>query len=183
MAEATALITADELLCMPDDGWRYELRRGELIKMSPTGAEHGDIAGDFLSRLRPFVRERGLGRVFAAGTGFRLSTNPDTVRAPDVSFVRADRIPPGRLPSTFWPGAPDLAVEVTSPSDTADEVSEKVGEYLAAGSRLVVVLYPPTRRVGLFRPDGTARFLEVGDTLDFGEVVPGFTCPVADLFA
>jgi len=183
MAETTALLTADDLLRMPDDGWRYELRRGELIKMSPTGAEHGDIAAELLSLLRPYAKQRKLGRVFAAETGFRLSSDPDTVRAPDVSFVRADRLPAGRIPPTFWPGAPDLAVEVNSPSDTADEVSEKVGEYLDAGSQLVVVVYPPVRRVGLFYPDGSARFLTENDTLDLDPVVPGFACPVAELFA
>jgi len=182
MAEAATLVTADELLAMPDDGWRYELRAGELIRMSPTGAEHGDIAGEFLARLRPHVRERKLGRVFAAETGFRLFDNPDTVRAPDVSFVRAERIPPGRLPTGYWPGPPDLAVEVASPSDSAEDVNEKIAEYLRAGSRLVVVLYPRTRQVGLYRPDGSAQLLPDTGVLDLGDVVPGFACPIAELF-
>jgi Uma2 family endonuclease len=128
------------------------------------------------------VRARGLGRGLAAETGFRLFSDPDTVRAPDVAFVRAERIAEARLPTGFWPGAPDLAVEVLSPSDTADEVGEKVAEYLRAGTELVVLVYPRTRPVGLFRPDSTARFLTEDETLALGEPLPGFTCRVADLF-
>lgn len=183
MAEATALLTADDLLRMPDDGWRYELRQGELIRMSPTSGPHGRIGMRLASRLAVHVDEHGLGVVYMAETGFRLSDSPDTVRAPDIAFVRAERIPPEGEPEGFWPGAPDLAVEVTSPSDTADEIAEKVGEYLAAGCRLVVVMYLRRRQIGLYRPDGSARFVSIGDTLDLREVVPGFACPVSELFA
>ena len=128
------------------------------------------------------MRARRLGRVFAAETGFCLFIGPDTVRAPDVAFVRAGRIAPGRLPTGFWPGAPDLAVEVASPSESAEDINEKIGEYLRAGSQLAVVLYPRTWQIGLYRPDGSAHLLTPGDPLDLGEVVPGFTCPVGELF-
>ena len=181
MAEATTLLTGDDLLRMSDDGWQYELRAGELIRMSPPGYEHSDIGTELAARLRPYARQRKLGLVVMEA-GFRLSADPDTVRAPDVSFVRQDRLPQGRRPRGYFPGAPDLAVEIASPSDSAEDINEKIAEYLHAGSQLVVVLYPRTRQVGLYRPDASAQFLSDKSTLDLTEVVPGFTCPVVELF-
>lgn len=183
MTEATALLTAADLLRMPDDGWRYELRQGVLIRMSPTCGPHGRVGMRLARRLADHVEDRDLGVVYMAETGFRLSSDPDTVHAPDISFVRADRIGPEGEPEGFFPGPPDLAVEVTSPSDTADEISEKIAEYLAAGCLLVVVMYLRRRQIGVYRPDGSALFLNPGDTLVLDPVVPGFACPVAELFA
>src|SRR4051812_33275237 len=115
-AARPVLLTADEFLRIADDGMRRELVRGEVREMSPAGSRHGRVGATILSRLESYVREHGFGVVFNADTGFRLASNPDTVRAPDVAFVsreRADRV--GDV-EEFWPGAPDLAVEVVSPS-------------------------------------------------------------------
>jgi Uma2 family endonuclease len=179
---ATVPMTSEQLLELPDDGWRYELRRGELIRMSPTGAVHGDVTGELSARMRLYAREHRLGRVFGAETGFRLSAAPDTVRAPDVAFVHTERLA-GGVPEGYFEGAPDIAVEVVSPSDRAADVREKVAEYLAAGSQLVWVVYPRLRGVSVFRADGSTGELTASDVLVGEDVLPGFRCPVNDLFA
>lgn len=123
----TRSVTADELLAMPDDGYRYELVKGELIQMSPPGEEHGSVAMRLAARLYFYVEEYNLGVVYAAETGFKLESDPDTVRAPDVAFLsRARREPAGRVDG-YWSGAPDLAVEVLSPDDRRRKVDEKSG--------------------------------------------------------
>ena len=178
----TAPLTSEKLLELPDDGWRYELRRGELIRMSPTGAVHGDVTAELSARMRVHGREQRLGRVFGAETGFRLSADPDTVRAPDVAFVRAERLTDG-VPEGYFQGAPDIAVEVVSPADRAADVREKVAEYLAAGSQLVWVVYPRPCGVSVFRADGSTTELTANDTLEGEDVLRGFRCPIAELFA
>jgi len=126
MTTARTLTTADELFNMPDDGFRYELVKGEVRRMPPAGSEHGVIIIKFVRPFSQFVEDNDLGLVFGAESGFRIASNPDTVRAPDVAFVSRDRIPEEGVPTGFWAGAPDLAVEVISPSDTYTEVEEKV---------------------------------------------------------
>jgi Uma2 family endonuclease len=176
-------MTADELLRLPTGmGERYELVNGELMTMTPAGYEHGDIALELGARLRVYARTNQLGRVSGAETGFRLRSNPDTVRAADVAFVSQARIPPGRLPQGFFPGAPDLAVEIISPSEAAAEIQRKVTEYFTAGSHLVWVVYPDLRQVVVFRSARQSMVLAADDTLDGGELLPGFTCRVAELF-
>ena len=133
MATVESISTADQLFEAPDLG-RCELLRGELVMMSPAGSKHGVIALRIGGLLMDFVEPRGLGVVFGAETGFCIASNPDTVRAPDVAFVRRERIG-GGLPEGFFPGAPDLAVEVLSPNDRASEVLAKVRDWLAAGRR------------------------------------------------
>jgi len=182
MAQQKIRMTAEDLSKLPDDECRHELVQGELLTMSPAGGEHGGLAMDFGIDLGIYVREHRLGRVFAAETGFILHRDPDTVRAPDVSFVRQDRLPRGRLPVGFLPFAPDLAVEAVSPDDSAEEVQEKVRDYFGAGTGLVVVVYPRTRTIAVHRPAGEVRVLGLNDALDGGDVVPGFDYPVADLF-
>ena len=120
-----ALVTADELLLMKDDGFRYELVRGELRKMSPAGHRHGRIALNLTTPLDQFVRANQLGAVYAAETGFKLTADPDVVRAPDVAFVRRDRVEAVGETGGFWPGAPDLAAEVLSPGETSGEVEDR----------------------------------------------------------
>jgi Uma2 family endonuclease len=182
MSTTPTLATADELFMLPDDGFRYELVKGELRRMPPTGSEHGVMAMNAALVIGRFVKAHSLGAVFAAETGFKIASDPDTVRAPDLAFIRRERIPEAGLPRGFWPGAPDLAVEVISPSDTYTEVEEKVNDWLDAGSRLVLVLNPRTRTVTVYRsPTEVARLTE-SDTLDGGEVLPGFRCRVAELF-
>jgi len=175
-------VTADELLRIPDDGFRYELIAGELRKMTPAGGQHGRIAMRAGRSLANHVESNGLGAVFAAETGFRLASAPDTVRAPDAAFIakeRADQI--GEVPG-YLPGAPDLAVEVVSPGDTYSEVVEKAFDWLDAGTHLVVVVDPRRRNVTLYRSRDDIRILAEGDVLDGGEVVPGWRVPVRDLF-
>lgn len=135
----TKLMTAQELWEMPDDGFRYELVRGELHRMAPAGSEHGASIMNLAAPLKIFVEEHNLGVVFAAETGFQLTDSPDSVRAPDIAFVRRERIPENGIPKGYWKGAPDLAVEVVSPSDKLYEVDEKVDDFLLAGTRVVCV--------------------------------------------
>ena len=183
MTTITTLMTAAELLAMREDGFhRRELVMGELIIMPPAGYEHGVIGFDFGAELRQFVKANDLGRVSNSYTGFIIGTDPDTVRAPDVSFVRKERIPADGLPKGFFPGAPDLAVEVISPSDSYTEVVEKVAQLLEAGTQLVVLIDPRTRTVELHHRSGEiSRFAEA-DTLTLGDVLPGFGYPIAELF-
>ena len=178
----TDLITADELLQMKDDGFRYELVRGELIKMSPAGHQHGRIALNFTTPLDQFVRANQLGAVYAAETGFKLAADPDVVRAPDAAFIRRERVEAVGRTEGFWPGAPDLAAEVVSPGDTYAEVQDKVADWLDAGTRLVVVVNPSTQTVALYRSRSDIRILTMDDVLNGGDIVPNWTLPVRDIF-
>jgi Uma2 family endonuclease len=176
MTVATKLMTADELFRMPDDDFRYELVRGELKKMSPAGVHHGDISLEIAWSLRSYMRERKLGKAYGSNVGFILFRNPDTVREPDASFVRAERVV---RTEKYFPGAPDLAVEVMSPNDTWPEVLEKKDEYLQAGTQAVIIVDPPRKHVEIHRPSGVTK---VDDVLAVDDVVPGWQLPLADLF-
>jgi Uma2 family endonuclease len=183
MSTQLRTMTADELLAMPDDGIRRELVGGELREMTPAGWKHGRIAGNIASDLGPYVRRHGVGAMATAEASFRLSADPDTVRAPDVSFVRQARLDAIGDTESFWPGAPDLAVEVISPSDRYSDVREKVDEYLAAGTEMVVVVDPRNREVTVFHASGERIELTEDGVLDGGDVVPGWRLPVRDIFA
>jgi Uma2 family endonuclease len=150
--------------------------------MVPTGGEHGWVAARFGSRLVRHVEAHDLGVAFAAETGFRLTVDPDTVRAPDAAFMRWERVPPPAERHGYWPGAPDLAVEVLSPDDRPGEVAQKVAMWLAYGARLVIVADPVARTLRLHRPGQPATTLTAADTLDADDAVPGWTIAVADLF-
>ncbi len=182
MRTTGTLITAAELLSMPDDGYRYELVQGELRRMTPAGGEHGTITVNLAILLGQFIKIHRLGAAFGAETGFKIHTDPDTVRAPDFAFVRHDRIPTGNFPQGFWPGAPDLAAEVISPSDTYTEVEEKVTVWLNAGTRMVLVINPRIRTVTVYTSLTEVTRLTESDELTGGDVLPGFSCPVAALF-
>jgi Uma2 family endonuclease len=182
MSTTHTLTTADELLVMPDDGFRYELVKGELRRMPPAGSEHGAVIMNIGTPLDQFVKAHGLGVVFGAETGFKITSDPDTVRAPDLAFIRRERIPTEGLPRGFWPGAPDLAVEVISPGDTYTEVEEKVSDWLDADTRMVLVLNPRSRTVTVYTSHTDVVRLTESDTLNGGGLLPGFTCRVADLF-
>lgn len=179
----TKLVTADELLMMPKDGFHYELVRGELKRMSPTGEEHGGVTMELAAPLHAYVKLNKLGRVYAAETGFKLESDPDTVRAPDIAFVRAERIQATGRVQGYGEGAPDLAVEVLSPGNTKREIAEKVEEYFAAGAHLVWIVNPKSKTVTVYRSLTEIATLTEKDTLDGGEVVPGFQIPVAEIFA
>jgi Uma2 family endonuclease len=175
-------VTADQLLRMPDDGHRYELVAGELRKMTPAGWRHGAVGGNLHSLLGRHVLQHGLGQLFFAETGFLLARDPDTVRAPDIGFIRKDRLAGEPPEEAFWPGAPDLAVEVVSPSDTTGEVDEKVGSWLEAGAKMVWVVSPKWRSVTVYRSATDIRTLTENDDLDGDDVVPGFRCRVGEIF-
>ena len=183
MSTTTTLTTAEDLLRMPDDGFRYELIEGMLKKMSPAGYKHGVIIVRLTRLLANHVDAQHLGQVTAAETGFRLAQNPDTVRAPDIAFVKADRIPTDKIPQTFWPGAPDLAVEVLSPNDIAEEVEEKVNDYLGHGCSMVWVVSPKQKTITVFCSKTDITILSENDLLDGRDVVPGFQCSVQEIFA
>jgi Uma2 family endonuclease len=166
-------MTAEELLELPDDHMRHELVEGELRTMAPAGGEHGRVAMRIGARMFEHVDERGMGVVYAAETGFILRRGPDTVRAPDVAFLAADRVP--EL-------APDLVVEVVSPSDRASEVAEKAAMWLDAGVRLVWVVDPQARLAAVHHPGGLVTVLRQDGVLDGEDVLPGFRLPLAPLF-
>ena len=176
-------LTAEQLYLLPDDGRRYELVRGALVCMAATGGQHGIIASRLDHRLRAFVEAHDLGEVCAAETGFRLAQNPDTVRAPDVSFIARERVPSQGVPEGYWPFAPDLAVEVISPSDRFDDVLTKVQDYLRAGTRLVWVFHPRTRTVKVYRAGGEVLLIQGQGELLGEDVLPGFRCLVGELLA
>ena len=174
--------TASELFEMPDDGFRYELVKGELRKMSPSGCEHGAVIFNFSLLLGQHIKANDLGQGFGAETGFKIASDPDTVRAADVAFIRRERIPEAGIPKNFWATAPDLAVEVVSPGDTYNEVNEKVKDWLDAGTRAVWIVNPRQRVVSVYRSVKDVTVLAEGDELDGGEVVPGFRCQVSEIF-
>ncbi|MCV2488238.1 Uma2 family endonuclease [Geodermatophilus sp. YIM 151500] len=173
-------VTAAQLIDLPDDGLRHELVEGTLRTMTPAGGEHGRIGARLLIRVGVFVEAQQLGEVFTAETGFWLARDPDTVRAPDVAFVRADRVPDARVPG-FVPLAPDLVAEVVSPTDRAVEVAGKALSWLDAGVRLVWVVDPENRTVTVHRPDG-ASVLRAQDVLHGEDVLPGFALPLRELW-
>lgn len=173
-------MTADELLAMPDDGThRYELVRGELIEMSPAGFDHGVVAGRIARHLAQYVYTHNLGEVPSSDTGYQVARDPDTIRQPDTSFVAAERLLKTRK---YFPGAPDLAVEVISPTDSYREVRAKVREYLAAGARMVIVIDPDDQTATVTTPE-RAVDLTIDDTLTAPDVVPGWSLPLRELFA
>lgn len=178
---AHGLITAAEFWQLPTTGIHCELVRGEVIESMPPGGQHGAIAVVLAMLLRLWSERSGGGYV-GVEAGYTLAHDPDTVRGPDVSYVRAERIPASGVPENFWNLAPDLAVEIVSPSETADEVREKVRDFLAAGSPLVWTIYPRTREVVVHTPDGLARTYSGTDVLEHPDVLPGFSCRVAELF-
>jgi Uma2 family endonuclease len=180
-ASSPRMMTADELLTMPDNGNRYELVRGELLCMSPSAILPGVVSGNAFLKIGSFVQSNRLGICGTADSGFRLSSDPDTVRAPDVWFVRADRIPADGLPEGFWPGAPDLAVEVLSPSDRFVDVMRKVQEYLGADTQLVWVIDPKGRSAAAFHPERPPLLLAEDDALDGGDLLPGFSIRLSDI--
>jgi Uma2 family endonuclease len=176
-------MSADELERLPSDGQRHELVNGELITMTPSGFDHGAIIVNLTLPLASHVKSTNLGVVVGAETGFKLSSEPDTVRAPDIAFIRRDRLLRTGRPTTFWPGPPDLAVEVLSPSDTVFEIDEKVTGWLAAGAAAVWVVNPKSRTIAVHRAGTPPQVLTDQETLRGGDVVPEFSMSVGDAFA
>ena len=177
----TKFKTADEPAVLPDDGWFYELIEGVPIRMSPSFGQPGMVASVVVARFVVLAEPGNLGRVFTADPGFLLARDPDTVVAPDVAFIRTERMPPRSEWRRFMP-PPDIAVEVVSPSDRKGDVADKVARYLAAGVPLVWVFWPASRTVDVHAADREVVVLGEGGVLDGGDVLPGFRLPVADVF-
>ena len=182
LPKSSHTLTIEAFAQLSDEPWRAELVRGCVIREPPAGFEHGRLTARIASLLDQHVREHGLGVVLGAETGFVLSDDPPTVRAPDVAFVSVDRLPPPEEMEGFAAGAPDLAVEVVSPSNTASDLQAKVMDYLAAGCSLVWVIDPRTRSVTAYHSSRDIQLLRENDVLDAGEVLPRFALALAELF-
>jgi Uma2 family endonuclease len=183
-ATAAKLLTAEEFFRRPDplDGSREELVRGEVIAMPAPGFRHGKVAQLIGFRLMRFLEENRIGTV-TAETGVQTEENPDTVRGPDVSFWSFEKVPESAEPEVYADVPADLCVEVRSPSNTAKNLREKADEYLRAGVRMVWVVDPEDRSVTVFRKPGRGTTLWDDEVLEGEDVLPGFACPVSQLFA
>jgi len=179
MTVDTRLMTAGELLQMPDDGMRHELVRGELTTMSPSGYRRGVIAGRIAVLLGQYVLQNRLGEISTSKAGFLLERSPDTLRAPDLAFVRANRATDEK---GFFAGPPDLAVEVMSPNDRFTEVIGKVREYLRAGVEIVIVV-DPENEAAWIHSMASEKHLTINDSLEAPGLLPGWSLPLRDLFA
>jgi Uma2 family endonuclease len=174
-------ITPEKLLEMID-GPRYELIDGKL-KEHPMGAESSLVAANAISLLRQYVRAGKLGKVFSSDCGYQaFPDKPKQVRLPDASFIARGRLPDEKTPKGHVRIAPDLAIEVVSPNDTAEEVEARRIDFLSAGTKVFWVLYPESRTVHVFRHDGSSAVLKETDELKGDDVLPGFQCKVAELF-
>jgi Uma2 family endonuclease len=176
-------VTADEFLQIPDDGLRRELVEGEVRVMSPAGHLHGDVAMQIGWRLASHVATHALGKVYAAETAFRIASNPDTLLAPDASFVTLERAKVVEGTEGPFPGPPDLAVEVVSPRDSFTDVEDKVARWLDAGCDIVVVINPRNRFTWVYRSGSEPIRLSESDVLDVSDVVPGWKLPLREVFA
>ena len=186
MAHATRedvmLMTPEEFLVHSLPDGKAELVRGELRVTPPPGAPHSFVASNLVALLCASLKGRGLGRVLGDGAGYELMQLPRTVRVPDASFVRAGRLPAEGIGPGLLKLAPDLAVEVLSPSESASELEEKLDDYRTCGTPLIWVVDPVRRTVMIIASDAPVRWLREGDVLDAGDVIPGFTCAVVELF-
>lgn len=181
MATTIQHMTIDEFAAIDEPG-RFDLIRGEVYCMAPAGGEHGAINSKVNRRIGNFVEEHSLGETYTPDTGFILSRNPDTVLCPDFAYVRAENVLPREEQRGFLEIAPDLAIEVLSPSDTLSSATQKIMEYLDAGVRLVWLVDPADHTVTVYTPDRRARVYREDDTIDGGDVLPGFSIAVADIF-
>lgn len=172
--------TVEDVLRLAAAGERYELIDGELVPMSPTGLEHGDVEMFAGWGFNSYVLPRGLGKVVGGEVLFRLDADGTTARAPDIAFIRRERLRGRDLTGPF-DGAPDLAVEVISPSDSAKAIDQKVETWLNHGTLAVLLMYPASRSVVLWRDDGAVR-LRGDDLVDLDPALPGFRCLVRELF-
>jgi len=181
-APANGAYTAEDLLRLSGDAI-YELLDGRLVEKK-MGARASEVAANLIGEIRPFLKSMKLGRVFDSDCGYQVfGPNRNRVRKPDVSFVARGRLPNDEVPQGHIAFEPDFAVEVVSPNDLADEVEEKRVEFLQAGVRLVWIIYPTTKTIHVFRHDGSCAVLTESGNLSGDDVLPGFTCRVADLFA
>lgn len=175
------LMSAEELLRLNLPDTRTELVRGRLVVRDPGGARHGAVAMRLGYRIMAHVEANALGRVYAAETGFKIESDPDTVRAPDVAFIATHRLP--EVEPRGYPGwAPDLAVEVLAHDDHPAETLDKIAQWLKAGVRLVWIIDSERRTGRVYRADGSESLLGPADTLEGEELLPGFRCPLSELW-
>ncbi len=178
-------------ICTVEDLWelsrsatkRWEVVGGRFRQLAPASFKHGVVAGRLFAVLYRFVESQKSGYVLMAETGFILSENPLTLRAPDVAFVRCEKISDGKLPEQFARFAPDLVAEVLSPSDTYSALAEKVSDWLQAGVQAVWVVDPADRTISIHRANQPVRVLGEEDTLSGEDILPGFECKVSEVFA
>ena len=170
----TPLMTAEDLL-KPGVPERADLVRGVLVVHEPPGFRHGEITVRLTIALGTYVDTRHLGRVVAGDAGFKLQSDPDTVRGADIAFVSWERMPQ-QSPVGFPPLGPDLVVEVLSPGDRPGETLAKIADWLSAGTRLVWVIDPERRLARIYRQDGSESILGADDALDGEDILPGFAC-------
>ncbi len=178
----TKLLTADDLLRLYSQGVRGELIRGVLCETMPSGQRHGKIVTRLVIRLGNYVEPRGLGTLVASDSGVWLENDPDTVREPDVAFTSVERLPLGEELDGYAEVVPDLVVEVASPSDSRREVNDKARMWLSHGVRLVWVVHPDARTVDVHRADESVSTVGKDGALDGLDVLPGFTCPLSEVF-
>jgi len=183
MATTIKRMTAEEfmLLPRPSDGSRQELVRGEIVEMPGPTWRHGEIAGNVYFAIKSYLRGNPIGRVVVE-SGAIVERDPDTVRGPDVSFMGKDRMPLDAEMACYADGGPDLCVEVLSPSNTRRQMREKIVEYFSSGSKLVWLVDPDDRSVTVYEKPDEGRMLHQGTVIDGGDVLPDFSCPVADFF-
>ena len=178
----TKLLTAEDLLRLSSQGVRGELIRGVLYETMPTGHEHGRILVNLGAELRLFTKPHRLGTVVGGDVGVWLERNPDTVRAPDLAFFSSEKAQPQEIVVGYAEVVPDLVVEIVSPNDTPREVREKAEMWLAFGVGLAWVINPDTRTIDVHRRGHPILTLTDQDALDGLDILPGFTCPVSDIF-
>ncbi len=183
MTTAKKLMTAAELLALPDDGKRYELIRGVLITMAPASAPHGSVTDLIGRRIGNFVEANNLGKTYATETGVFIEHGLDTVRAPDYAFISHERFAGASPSSGYSEIIPDLVVEVITGDYRSSVVDAKTRIWLDAGVRLVLVAYIGTTEIIAHHDDGTVRRFGPGDTLTCEPVLPGFACAVDEIFA
>ena len=178
----TEPITADQLLEMDAKGMRGELIRGVFCPTMATGVKHGEIVVNLVGYLREVVRPNRLGRMMASDSGVKIESNPDTVREPDIAYFSRERLPLDADVPGYAEIAPDLVVEVVSPSDSVREIAGKANMWINAGVQLVWVLWPETQMIEIYRPGQPVVTLAESDTLTAEDVLPQFSVPVSDIF-
>lgn len=187
MATTARLVTAEELIAMPKSEVRYELVRGELVSRQWAGVRYAIASSNMLFSLHMHVKEDKLGQTYPANTGFQIESDPDHVRAPSVAFVSSERMKPvksdfEKYRDRYFPGAPDLAVEVAIPSDTYFYIEDKVADWLNTGARVVIVVNADHKTAAVYRSPTDVVILTEADTLDGGDVVPGWQMRVSEIF-
>jgi len=177
---AASLLTAEELLHTHVPNKRVELVRGVLVVHEPPGYEHGRITAELGFLLATHIKETRAGQLLIGDSGFKVAADPDTVRGPDIAFLRSERLPDPHTRG-FPALGPDLVVEVHSPSDRPGETLAKVGDWLEGGVRLVWVIDPARRLTQVYRQDGSTATIRETEPLDGEDVLPGFACPLASI--